>query len=202
MSIKKIITIERQFASGGLETGQKVSELLGIPIYNREILTMAAEKINISEEYLESSEESASASLLMSLSMSVNSSGNIYETIPLPDKLFFAESEIIRNLADKEPCILVGRCADYILRERDDCLKVFIYANDEYRIKRASEVYGLSRKKAEAMIKKNDKRRSGFYTFNSGRKWGAKENYHICLDSGYLGTEHCAEIIAGLFSTK
>lgn len=199
MTSKRIITIERQFASGGLEIGQQVSKLLDIPIYNKEILEKASEKMNISEEYLESSEESASASLLMSLSMAMNGMGNAYENIPLPDKLFFAESEIIRNLAKTESCIIVGRCADYILREREDCLKVFIYADTEYRIKRAVDTYNISEKEASAYVKRNDKRRSGFYTFNSGNKWGVKENYHICLNSGQLGIKTCADVIAGVF---
>jgi cytidylate kinase len=202
MTSKRIITIERQFASGGLEIGQKVSKLLDIPIYNNEILEKAAEKMNISKQYLESSEESASGSLLMSLSMAVNSMGNVYENIPLPDKLFFAESEIIRNLAKTESCIIVGRCADYILRERDDCLKVFIYADNEFRIKRAVESYNVSEKEVSSCIKRNDKRRSGFYTFNSGNKWGVKDNYDICLNSGSLGLKTCADIIAGIFCSR
>ncbi len=199
MSKKRIITIERQYASGGLEIGHTVSELLGIPIYNREILKRASEKINIAQEYLESSEESASGSLLMSLSMAMSTMGNVYENIPLPDKLFFAESEIIRELAESESCIIVGRCADYILRDRDDCIRVFVYADNEYRIKRAVEEYEILEKDAEAVIKRNDKRRSGFYSFNSGKKWGARENYDICLNSSNLGIKTCAEIIAGVF---
>ncbi len=199
MSRKRIITIERQYASGGLEIGHKVSELLGIPIYNREILKRASEKINIAQEYLESSEESASASLLMSLSMAMSTMGNIYENIPLPDKLFFAESEIIRELAESESCIIVGRCADYILRDRDDCIKVFIYADHDYRIQRTIENYGIPEKDAENTVKRNDKRRSGFYSFNAGKKWGAKENYDLCLNSSTLGIKSCADIIAGVF---
>ncbi|HAS78170.1 MAG TPA: cytidylate kinase-like family protein [Ruminococcus sp.] len=202
MKKHKIITIERQYASGGLEIGQKVSELLGIPIYNREILAKAAEKLNVSEEYLESSEESASGSLLMSLSMAMNTMGNIYDNVPLPDKLFFAESEIIRNLADTESCIIVGRCADYILREREDCLRIFIYADNDFRRQRAIQNYNASEKDADGLVRRNDKRRSSFYTFNSGRKWGIKENYHICLNSGKLGIKTCADIIAGVFCEK
>lgn len=202
MSVKKIITIERQYASGGLEIGQTVSELLNIPIYNREILERAADKINVAEEYLESSEESASGSLLMSLSMAMNSMGNVYENIPLPDRLFFAESEIIRKLAENESCIIVGRCADYVLRERTDCLKVFIYADNDFRTQRAVENYGIAKKEAETVIRRNDKRRSSFYSFNAGRKWGVKENYHLCLNSSQLGIKTCAEIIAGVFCNK
>lgn len=204
MGKKRIITIERQFASGGLEIGQRVSELLGIPVYNKKILSMAAEKISIDEKYLESSEESASASLLMSLSMAVNNNmgRNIYDIVPLPDKLFFTESEIIRNLAETESCIIVGRCADYILRERTDCLKVFIYADDRFRAERAVSSYGISEKEAESAVKRNDKRRSGFYTFNSGRKWGMKENYDICLSSSSVGIKVCADVIAGIFCAE
>lgn len=200
MTAKRIITIERQFASGGLEIGEKVSKLLEIPIYNREILEMAAEKMNVNKDYLESSEESASGSLLMSLSMAMNNTmGNVYDNIPLPDKLFFAESEIIRNLASTESCIIVGRCADYILRERTDCIRIFVYADNDFRKKRAVENYGYSEKEADAAIRRNDKRRSAFYTFNSGNKWGVKDNYHICLNSGKLGIKTCADIIAGIF---
>lgn len=193
--MEKVITIERQYASGGLQIGQIVARKLGIPCYNREILVEAAEKSQISPEYLESVEENVSRSLLFRLSLAARPVNTVDSAIAMSDKLYFEESKIIRRMAESGSCVIIGRCGNYILRDMENCLNVFICASDEDRMKRAVEEYGVEAKVADYIIKKNDKRRAAFYDENTSWKWGMKENYHMCLNSSILGIESCADMI-------
>ncbi len=189
-----IISIERQYGSGGRQIGSLVAEKLGINFYNDEILKLAAKKINISEEYLYSVEEAASASLMYAMSM-VGNFASFSTDLQLPDKLFYEESEIIKELALNGRCVLVGRCAGNVLSDRKDCLKVFIYAHEDVRIKRSIEEYEVSEKDAYSKLISMDKRRSNFFNAHSDKKWNKMDNYDICLDSGKLGIKTCVEII-------
>lgn len=191
----KIITIEREFASGGREVGKKVAEKLGIPFYNREILEMAAERCGVSPERLENAEEVAPKSFLYSLMLSSNPTRSIEENLPLSDKIYIIESQIIREVAEKSSCVIVGRCANYILSESQDLFSAFIYSGKQDRIKRAVEDYGVEEKKALSILKKFDKKRETFYSINTGGNWYDKENYDICLNSGKLGIDFCAQLI-------
>ncbi len=191
----RIITIEREYASGGREIGQKVAETLGIPFYNREILEMASERCGVSVDYLASAEEAAPKSFLYTLMLSSNPTRSIEDNLPLSDKVYIVETNIIKELAEKSDCVIVGRCASYILRDMENMFSTFIYADTEARVKRAVECYGIEPRRAEAMLRKSDKRRETFYSINTGGNWYDKSNYALCLNSNILGIDLCTDII-------
>lgn len=195
MNKKIVITLERQFGSGGLEIGKKVADKLGIPCYNKEILQQAAEKCNVPEEYLESMQEEVSQSFLYKLSLASKSGKKIDNIISKSNILYNEIVKIINKMASSGSCVIIGRCADFILRDLDSCFHTFIYADMESRIKRVIEEYGVSPGSAEYIIKKNDKHRESFYSGNTGHTWGLKEHYNICLNSGKFGVENCSDII-------
>ncbi len=191
---KPIITIERQYGSGGSVIGKLVAEKLGINFYNRQIVDLTAERCGIDKEQIESAEEKVPTSFLYSLLMSSNPARSIEENLPLSDKIFIHESNVINEIANKENSfVLVGRCGSYVLEERG-CFNVFIYAPQEFRIKRAINEYGIKDNKAESFMKKTDKRRETFFNVNTGKNWLDKEIYSLCLNSE-LGDELCAELI-------
>lgn len=192
-----IITIGREYASGGRAVGKLISEKLGIPFYNKEILHMAAEKLDMSAEDVKFADETAASSLLYSMSLMSNLSAAT--ALPLNDRIFIEEREVIKALAQQGPCVIVGRCADSILKEiRDDVFNVFIYADAEARAKRAMEEYGETPENVYTALRKHDKKRSTYYNLNTGQKWGAKDNYDLCLNSGKIGVEMCADAIIKL----
>ena len=197
---KNIITIERQYGSGGSNIGKLTAEKLGVNFYNRQILEMTAERCGISSEYLENAEENVPTSFLYSLLISANPTRAMEENLPLSDKVFLMESKIIQEIAEKEDSfVLVGRCGSYILEEKG-CFSVYIYADTESRIKRAVEQYDVKENKAESIMKKADKRRETFYNVNTGRVWQDKDQYSLCLNSAELGDELCAELIVKAFN--
>lgn len=195
---KPIITIERQYGSGGSIIGKLTAEKLGINCYNRQILDMTAEKCGIKKEQLESAEETVPTSFLYSLLISANPTRSIEDNLPLSDKVFLMESNIITEISENEESfVLVGRCGSYILEDKG-CFSVYIYAPQESRIKRVIEEYGIKPNKAEAVMKKADKRRETFFNVNTGRMWQEKDIYSLCLNSD-LGDELCADIIVKAF---
>lgn len=194
-----IITIGREYASGGRAVGKLISEKLGIPFYNKEILHMAAEKLEMSADDVKFADETAASSLLYSMSLMSNLSAAT--ALPLNDRIFIEEREVIKTLAQQGPCVIVGRCADSILKEiRDDVFNVFIYADSESRAKRAVEEYGEKPENVYSSLRKHDKKRSTYYNLNTGQKWGAKDNYDLCLNSAKIGIDMCAEAIIKLAS--
>lgn len=196
---KPIITIERQYGSGGSIIGKLAAEKLGINCYNRQILDMTAEKCGIDKEQLENAEETVPTSFLYSLLLSSNPTRSMEDNLPLSDKVFLMESRIISEIAENEESfILVGRCGSYILEEKG-CFSVYIYAPQKYRIKRAVEEYGIKPNKAEGIMKKADKRRETFFNVNTGRSWQDKDLYSLCLNSE-LGDELCAELIVKAYN--
>ena len=197
---KRIITIERQFGSGGSAIGKLVADKLGINYYNRSILEMASKKCGVDPEHLESAEENAPTSFLYSLMISASPASSMQDSLPLSDKVFLIESDIIRELAEREHSfVLVGRCGSYVLEEQG-CFSVYIYGNMETRLNRAVNEYGIESRKAETFIKKADKRRETFYNVNTGRMWQDKDEYSLCLNSSSLGDELCAELIVQAFN--
>ncbi len=192
---KPIITIERQYGSGGSIIGKIAAEKLGINYYNRQILEMTAERCGIAAEFLENAEESVPTSFLYSLLLTANASKTTEESLPLSDRVYLMESRIISELAENEDTfVLVGRCGNYILEERG-CFSVYIYAPQEKRTERAVNEYGISPNKVESTLKKADKRRETFYNVNTGRQWQDKDRYSICLNSADLSDELCADFI-------
>ena len=200
MTDKIQITIARQYGSGGRRVGEKLAELLGFRYVDRELVTMAAQKSGYDAEVLSRADEKSAGSLLYTLAMGSNMygahNGGAQLEMPLNDKLFITQSEIIKDLADKESCVFVGRCADYVLAEYPGRISVFLYASKESRIERISREHGLDAKEAMEIIGKTDKRRVSYYNFYTGGRWGNFENYHLMLDTSVLGTEKTAEIIA------
>ena len=205
MEQKLIITIGRQYGSGGRMVGKMLAERLGISFYNREIIELAAKKSGMSEEAFEKVDETAASSLLYSIATGAYMFGNYVSPqvdLPLNDKLFIVQSEIIKSIATKESCVIVGRCADYILKDRNDVINVFIHADKESRKKRTVEEYGISANKADGYLSKIDKKRNTYYNYYTGEKWGNCFNYHLCLDSGLLGIEGCVNMIEGFIKER
>ena len=190
----RIITIERQYASGGRQIASLLAEKLGFEFYNEEILNMAAKKLNIATDYVEHLEETATNGIMNAMARVAN----FTEDQELSDKLFCTESEIINRISLTGNSVIVGRCATQILANRKNCLSVFIHANEDVRIKRAVEEYGILGNEAHAMLRKTDRRRSEFYNTHAEKKWSSMDTYDICLNSGILGIDNCVETIASL----
>lgn len=200
MAEKFAITIGRQYGSGGKEIGLRVGELLGIKVYDKELLTMAAEKEGINPDYLRRVDEKAASSLLYTLAMgsSAYSARHLGVDVPINDQLFIAQTEIIKEIAEEGPAIFIGRCADYVLRNHPHRLSFFIHSDYDSRVHRIMAQHNVKRSEAESMINKTDKKRINYYNFYTGKKWGKFENYHMSLDSSLLGVEGTAQMIAQL----
>ena len=196
--MSKIILIDRQYGSGGREVGKKISEKLGIPLYDGQMLFIAAEKFGLNPGVMEEYDEKNVKSMIYMIAMSSNyhSSNN---NMTVPQNMYNAMSEKIIKLADEGPCVIMGRCADYILRERVDYVSAFIHASDmKQREKRAREVDNITSKDIAAYIKKRDRQRRDYYNFYTDGRWGVTENYDICLNTSAITYDKCAEIICSL----
>ena len=199
MSKKVIITIARQYGSGGREIGERVAKILDIPLYAKDIIKDAAASENLSEEILSSADESATNSLLYTLAMGSNVFGTTMHfgyKMPINDKLFILQSNVIKEYAKKGSCVIIGRCADYVLREEEGLFRIFIYGDLEHRQIRVAERHPELRG-AQIMdtINKTDKRRSTYYNFYTGNKWGKYDNYDLAINSSTLGIDGTAELI-------
>ena len=200
-----IITIGREFGSTGREIGYKVAKDFGIKLYDKELLGRAAKESGICEALFEAHDEQPTNSFLYSLVMdtySLGYSGGNYTDMPINHKVFLAQFDAIKKIADEGPCILVGRCADYALEEYDNVLSVFIHAKMEARIRRIARIYDLTDAKAKDLIQKTDKKRSSYYNYYTNKRWSDAESYDICLDSSVLGIEGTAEAIKQLVAIK
>lgn len=198
MSTNKIITISRQLASGGRQIGKNLADSLGIPFYDKELLALAAKESGLSMAAFENADEQPTNSFLYNLSINsqlMPSSYNDYSAILNNDKLFVIQSQVIRQIAAKGPCVIVGRCADYILSGDYDVVSVFIHASDEYRLGRVMEYEGIPESKAKGFIQKADKKRSSYYNYYTGKKWNEASSYQLCIDGGALGIDKSAKAI-------
>ena len=198
----RIVTIARQFGSGGREIGEELSKKLGVKFYDKELISIAAKESNIAPEIFENVDEKATNSLLYSLSLGLYSFSNTYsvgDNLPVNDKLYILQHKIIKKVANEGPCVIVGRCADHILRDRNDVLRVFIYADLDFRVKRAIDLKGVKPSKAEQVVQKTDKSRSNYYNFYSGKKWGATENYDLCINTTGIQIKEMVSVIAKMF---
>lgn len=192
----RILTLERQYASGGRAVGKAVADALGVPCYNREILEYAAERSGQTPEHLERLEETANTGLISSLQAAyARLARGERAALPPEGALLLAEAEVIRELADEGPCVLIGRSAGCILRDRTDVLRAFLYADEEARIRRAVDEYGHDENEAPTVLRYFDRRRANFYNANYSLKWEDKAGYHFCLDTGRLGVAACAKIL-------
>lgn len=192
----RILTLERQYASGGRAVGKAVADALGVPCFNREILEYAAERSGQTPEHLERLEETANTGLLSSLQAAyARLARGERAALPPEGALLIAEAEVIRELADEGPCVLIGRSAGCILRDRTDVLRAFLYADEEARIRRAVDEYGHDENEAPTVLRYFDRRRANFYNANYSLKWEDKAGYHLCLDTGRLGVAACAKVL-------
>ena len=196
--MNKVITISREYGSGGREIGEKLAKELGVPFYDNELITRAAKASGFAESAFANAETKATNSLLYSIAMGMSAYGSHevgYTSLSLDDRIFIAQSEVIRNLAKEGPCVIVGRCADYILKDMDNVINVFIWADMKYRVHRATTMYDLPVNKAEENIRKADKRRANYYNYHANEKWGKAENYHISIRSDIVGMDSSVDIL-------
>lgn len=196
--MNKVITISRQYGSGGREIGQKLAERYKIPFYDNELITRAAKESGFAEETFARAEDKATNSLLYSLAMGINVYGNQdfgFAGLSLDDRIFLAQSDVIRKVADEGPCVIVGRCADYVLKEYQNICNIFVHASLDYRLKRVVEQYGENEKKAGEVIIKNDKSRSNYYNYHVGEKWTNLTNYDLVIRSDFSGIDKAVESI-------
>lgn len=205
MATGTIITIGRQYGSGGRVIGKKLAETLGIPFYDKELLSRAAKDSGLCEEIFENHDEKPTNSFLYSLVMDTYSFG--YNTaalndMPINQKVFLAQFNAIKSIADEGPCVIVGRCADYALEEYDNCLSVFIKADYKKRVRRIADKYELTDSKAKDRINKKDKARASYYNYYSNKKWGDAASYDLCIDSGVFGVDGTVELIKGAIAAR
>ena len=195
---KKIITISREFGSGGRTIGRMVAEKLGIPFYDKELVDQIALESGFAPKYVEENGEHAPGASRLAYAFAAQGVPGIMNGLSTADFLWNIQCSVILQLADKGPCVIVGRNADYILKDRPDVLNTYIYADMDYRADRIVRLYGESEKSPEARLNEKDKRRRVNYQHYTGRTWGQAQNYDICLDTGVLGIDQCRDIIVGI----
>lgn len=194
---KRIVTISRQCGSGGRYIGEKLAKELGIPCYDEKLMDMVAKESGFALDFVEEKGERITGSLLFNIASSLTYASNVFtgNGMSLQDEIYFIQNRIIKELAEKEPCVIVGRCADYVLRDRDDCLNVFIVADEKSKLERAVKFYDMPEKDAPSILKKKDKARYNHYKYYTDQDWGLASNYDLCLNSGLLGIDGCVKII-------
>lgn len=198
MTHNTVVTIGREYGSGGRVIGQELAKKLDIPFYDNELIDRAAEKSGLSTELLKDVDEQPVNVFLQTCSTMVYTGGgriSLPTEVSLNDRLFFAQSEVIRELASKGPCVIVGRCADYVLRDDANTLNIFIHAPLSYRIERAVNVYGIARNRAKNFVAKMDKKRSSYYNYYTNKQWNDARSYDLCIDSTVLGEDGTAALI-------
>ena len=197
MDNKLIITINREYGSGGRLVGQRLSEELGIPLYDRKLIEMAAQESGLSPDFIENVETRPTSSFLFNLATSAQTgSGYMLQyDMPVGDRAFFAQSNVIRDLAAKESCVIVGRCAGYILRENPSCLNVFVYGSVEDRLNRATSVYGVPRKDLADRLVKIDKGRANYFKYYTGEDWYDVRAYDLAINTAVSGVEGAVKAV-------
>lgn len=192
---KKLITISREFGSGGRLIGKRLAEKLDIPYYDKELLDRIAEESGFSKEMIVEAEKKAKNSFLYSLASAMGTGEAGPESLSLNERFFLAQFDTIRRIADEGSCVIVGRCADYVLRGMPEATNVFIYAEEADKIKRAVQEYGVPEDSVKKLMKDTDKARANYYAYHTGRKWGEHVNYNLSIDSGYIEIEDIVDLI-------
>ena len=195
---KRIITISREFGSGGRTVGHLVAEKLGIPFYDKELVDHIALESGFSPNYIEEHGEHAPGNNIFSYAFANHTTPGVMHGLSTADFLWNVQCNVILQLAEKGPCVIVGRNADYILKDREDCLHTFIHAHKEFRADRIVRLYGESEKSPMTRLNEKDKRRRVNYHHYTGRTWGMSQNYDICLNSSMLGIETCTQMIVDI----
>lgn len=187
---KYTITIAREYGSGGRLIGQQLAKELNIAFYDRELIVLAAKESGFAEEFVQKMEQKRT----------INFINNLYMTgyeLPVSEQVFLAQSNVIQRVSADHSCVIVGRCADYVLRGRPNCIRVFIHAPFEERVKRIREVYGEEKSRLEDYIRKQDKNRAAYYNYYTQNRWGRAQNYHLCIDSS-IGISTSVQMIKEL----
>ena len=199
MAKKIIITVARQYGSGGREIGEKIASELGIPLYDKELITDAASKGSLDTEIVKNIDESAANSLLYTLAMGSNVLGTTMHfgyKMPLNDKLFILQSEVIKEKAKEDSCVIIGRCGDYVLRDEENVLRIFVYGDLDHRRARILERHPeVKPSQAVDVINKTDKRRASYYNFYTGNRWGKFDNYDMLINSSTLGIDSSVQLV-------
>lgn len=195
---KRIITISREFGSGGRTIGHLVAEKLGIPFYDKELVEHVALESGFAPKFIEEHGEHSPGKSLFSYAFSHHGVPGVMNGLSTADFLWNVQCSVILQLADKGPCVIVGRNADYILKDRPDCLHAYIYADMDFRADRIVRLYGESEKSPQSRLQEKDKRRRVNYQHYTGRTWGQAQNYDVCLNSSTVGVERCADIIVDM----
>ncbi|MBP1584776.1 MAG: cytidylate kinase-like family protein [Lachnospiraceae bacterium] len=196
--MKTVITIGRQFGSGGREIGEKLAQAYDIKYYDKELIARAAKESGFCEEILMNHDERPTNSFLYNLVIDTYSFGynsSSFVDMPMSQKVFLAQFDTIKKIADEGPCVIVGRCADYALEGRDNVINLFIYADEDFRVKKIMEQYGMDENKARDNIVKKDKQRASYYNYYTNRKWGRAESYDLCINSSVLGIDGSVKLI-------
>lgn len=201
--MKKLVTISREYGSGGRIIGKLLAEKLKVPFYDKEIIDMAVEQSGYSREVIEGAELKAKSSFAYSLASALSfNEGTTGSVLSVNDRLFLAQFQVIREIGDTGSGVIVGRCADYVLREMPGVTNVFIYAEYEDRLKRAVEKYGDDPEKAEDIISTYDKARQNYYNYHTGMKWGEYKNYNLAINSSYISEEEAANLIVSYIENR
>ncbi len=194
---KRIITISREFGSGGRSIGKMVAEQLGVSFYDKDLIEKVAEQSGLSSKFIEEKGEYSPSKSSFAYAFV----GRTVSGMSIDDYLWSVQRKIILDIAEKESCVIVGRCADYILKNRKDVLNVFVHADMEKRAERIVRLYGETDKEPEKRLKEKDKKRKVNYKYYTEQEWGKSQNYHITLDSGALGIEKCVELIMNIINS-
>ena len=192
---KKIITISREFGSGGRLIGKRLAEKLDVPFYDKQLLDRIAEESGFSKEMIKDAEMKAKNSFLYSLASAMGTSESGPESLSLNERFFLAQFDTIRRIADDGSCVIVGRCSDYVLRGMPESSHIFVYAEEKDKIKRAVQEYGVPEDEVRKLMKDTDKARANYYAYHTGRKWGEHVNYSLSIDSGYIEIEDIVDLI-------
>ena len=190
-----IITIAREYGSGGRIIAQKLAEKFGIPFYDRKLIEMAAKQTGLSEDFVAQAEQYRTSSLLYNLYMSSQS-------LPLSDQVYIAQCQVIRDVAKQSACVIVGRCADYVLSDLPNCLHVFVHAPLEERIRRVRDEYGVQQSDLKGYVQKYDKRRASYYNYFTTHEWGRSSNYDLTINSATTGIDGAVQVISALVEAR
>lgn len=205
MDKKIVITIARQYGSGGKTIGKMLAERMQVPFYDKELMRMASDESGISEGLFADADEKVKNSLLMSIVKNVYSGELITpdsDDFTSSDNLFNYQAKIIRELAEQQSCVIIGRCADYVLKDYDNVLSVFVHAPHDFCVEQAGKKHSLNEKELEKLIAKTDRQRAGYYKYHTGREWTDARNYDLCLDSSKLGFERCVDEILAYINVR
>lgn len=201
--MRKLVTISREYGSGGRKIGKILAEKLGVPLYDKEIIDMAVEKSGLSRDIIETAELRAKSSFSYSLSSAMSfGEGYIGDNVSLNEKLFITQVDVINQIASMGEGVIVGRCADYILREMPGVTNVFIHAELEDRIRRSIDEYGADPQKAKSIVQTYDKARANYYNYHTCQKWGEYSNYNLSINSSYITEEDAANLIVSYIETR